>query len=80
VVPGEVRNAGFLTQTYATISTSDKEKLSKFPELTLMFRILKIAAATEDQTGDGAVTMSMNLGYFVGTFMIAAIFLIAVLI
>jgi uncharacterized membrane-anchored protein len=69
-----------LTQTSVTIPTSDSEKMSKVPELTLLFWILKIAATTLGETGGDAVTMSMNLGYLVGTFIFAAIFLIAVLI
>ncbi|MBS0533117.1 MAG: hypothetical protein JSR72_03580 [Proteobacteria bacterium] len=52
--------------------------LSKVPELTLTFWIIKIAATTLGETGGDAVTMSMNLGYLVGTAIFAAIFLVAV--
>jgi uncharacterized membrane-anchored protein len=54
-------------------------KLSKVPEVTLAFWIIKIAATTLGETGGDAVSMSMNLGYLVGTAIFAAIFLIAVL-
>lgn len=54
--------------------------LSKVPELTLLFWIIKIAATTVGETGGDAVSMSMNLGYLVGTAIFAVIFLIAVLI
>ena len=41
--------------------------VSKVPEVTLVFWILKIAATTLGEIGGDAVTMSMNLGYLVGT-------------
>ena len=52
--------------------------LSKVPEVTLIFWIVKIAATTLGETGGDAVSMSMNLGYLVATAIFAAIFLIAV--
>jgi len=51
---------------------------SKVPEVTLLFWIIKIAATTLGETGGDAVSMSMNLGYLVGTGIFAAVFLIAV--
>lgn len=53
---------------------------SKVPEVTLLFWILKILATTVGETGGDAVTMSMNLGYLVGTAIFAAIFLAAVIV
>src|SRR5882672_6136226 len=52
--------------------------LSKVPALTLSFWIIKIAATTLGETGGDAVSMSMNLGYLVGTAIFAVVFLIAV--
>lgn len=52
--------------------------LSKVPEVTLIFWMIKIAATTLGETGGDAVTMSMHLGYLVGTAIFAVIFLIAV--
>ena len=52
--------------------------LSKVPEVTLLFWIIKIAATTLGETGGDSVSMSMNLGYLVGTGIFAAIFLVAV--
>ncbi len=52
--------------------------LSKVPELTLVFWIVKIFATTLGETGGDAVSMSMNLGYLVGTSIFAVIFLFAV--
>lgn len=52
--------------------------LSKVPEVTLVFWIVKIAATTLGETGGDAVSMSMHLGYLLGTAIFAAIFLLAV--
>src|SRR5512139_2743799 len=57
---------------------TDLEPLSKVPEVTLSFWILKIAATTLGETGGDAVSMSMNLGYLVATGIFAAIFALAV--
>lgn len=53
---------------------------SKVPEVALMFWIIKIAATTLGETGGDAVSMSMNLGYLVGTAIFSAVFLIAVIV
>lgn len=60
--------------------TNVREALSKVPELTLIFWVVKIFATTLGETAGDAVSMSMNLGYLVGTLIFAAIFLIAVVI
>lgn len=52
--------------------------LTKVPEITLLFWIIKIAATTLGETGGDAVSMSMNLGYLVGTGIFAALFVGAV--
>jgi uncharacterized membrane-anchored protein len=54
--------------------------LSKVPEVTFAFWITKILATTLGETGGDAVSMSMNLGYLVGTGIFAAIFIAAVLV
>src|SRR5213082_3146222 len=61
------------------MDVSTKESLSKVPEVTLIFWIIKIAATTLGETGGDAVSMSMNLGYLVGTGIFAAIFVAAVI-
>ena len=55
-------------------------RLSKVPELTALFWVIKIAATTLGETGGDAVSMSMNLGYLVGTLIFAAIFFVAVFV
>jgi uncharacterized membrane-anchored protein len=60
------------------MKTSTEHALAKVPEVTLAFWVIKIAATTLGETGGDAVSMSMNLGYLVGTGIFAAIFLVAV--
>jgi uncharacterized membrane-anchored protein len=51
---------------------------TKVPEVTLAFWIIKILATTLGETGGDAVSMSMDLGYLVGTGIFMAIFVGAV--
>jgi uncharacterized membrane-anchored protein len=53
--------------------------LSKVSEVTLVFWIIKIAATTLGEIGGDAVSMSINLGYLVGTAIFAVIFVGAVI-
>lgn len=57
-----------------------QELLSKVPEVTLLFWIIKIFATTLGETGGDAVSMSMHLGYLVSTGIFAAVFLVAVFV
>lgn len=54
--------------------------MSKVPEVTLVFWIIKILATTLGETGGDALSMSMNLGYLVSTGIFAILFLIAVVV
>ena len=60
------------------MNRTTKETLSKVPEVTLIFWIMKIVATTLGEIGGDAVSMSMNLGYLVGTAIFASIFIVAV--
>ena len=60
------------------MKASSDELLSKVPEVTLLFWVIKIAATTFGETAGDAVSMSLNLGYLVGTLIFAAIFAAAV--
>jgi uncharacterized membrane-anchored protein len=51
---------------------------SKVPAVTLLFWVLKIAATTLGETGGDAVTMSMDLGYLMGSFIFTALFAVMV--
>lgn len=55
-----------------------RQVLIKVPQVTLVFWIVKIFATTLGETGGDAVSMSMNLGYLVGTVIFATVFLVAV--
>ena len=59
----------------------DKDRqyiLSKVPEITLIFWIIKILATTLGETGGDALSMSMNLGYLLSTGIFGIIFIAAV--
>ncbi|MHC2465522.1 COG4705 family protein [Bradyrhizobium embrapense] len=58
--------------------TATDERLGKVPVVTLGFWVIKILATTLGETGGDAVTMSMNLGYLVGTAIFAVVFAVAV--
>jgi uncharacterized membrane-anchored protein len=60
------------------MNTEKDEILSKVPEVTLIFWIIKILATTLGETGGDAVTMSMNLGYLIGIGIFSVIFMVAV--
>ncbi len=62
------------------MDNTTKTALSKVPEVTLLFWIIKIAATTLGETAGDAVSMSMNLGYLVGTAIFAAVFIAAVIV
>src|SRR5262249_47799881 len=55
-------------------------KRSKVPELTFIFWVTKVLATTLGETAGDAVTMSMNLGYLVGTAIFSAVFIVCVLL
>ena len=61
-----------------TTAADFQQQLAKVPAVTLGFWLIKILATTLGETAGDAVTMSMNLGYAVGT-AIFAIVLIATL-
>ena len=60
------------------MTNKQNNTLSKVPELTLIFWVIKILATTLGETAGDALSMSMNLGYLLSTAIFAAIFLVAV--
>jgi len=58
--------------------TPTQQAVVKVPAVTLLFWVIKIAATTLGETAGDAVSMSMQLGYLVGTAIFAAVFLLAV--
>lgn len=51
----------------------------KIPEVTLGFWLIKIAATTLGETGGDAVTMTLDLGYLIGTLIFSAVLIAAVI-
>ncbi len=62
------------------MNTDQQQILSKVPEVTLIFWIIKIFATTLGETGGDTLSMSMHLGYLVSTGIFAAIFVSAVIV
>ncbi len=60
------------------MNEASKEVLSKVPEVTLAFWVVKIFATTLGETGGDALSMSLGLGYLVSTGIFAAVFALAV--
>src|SRR5258708_2244495 len=53
-------------------------RLSKVPEVTLAFWIIKILATTVGETGGDAVSMSMHLGYALSSVIFVGVFAVFV--
>lgn len=60
------------------MNAATEQAISKVPEVTLVFWMIKIAATTLGETGGDAVSMSMDLGYLVATGIFAVLFAAAV--
>src|ERR1700723_452061 len=56
------------------MSKEQQYVLSKVPEVTLVFWIIKILATTLGETGGDTLSMSMNFGYLLSTGIFAIIF------
>lgn len=54
------------------------EVLSKVPEITLVFWLIKILATTLGETGGDAVSMSLGLGYLLSSMIFGLVFIVAV--
>jgi uncharacterized membrane-anchored protein len=54
----------------------DTDVLSKVPQVTLVFWIVKILATTLGETGGDALSMTLNLGYAVSTLIFLAFFVV----
>ncbi len=61
-------------------ATEAREGLSKVPAITLGFWIIKILATTLGETGGDTVSMSMDLGYLVGSAIFLALLVVLVVL
>jgi uncharacterized membrane-anchored protein len=59
--------------------TAKHGALSKVPEVTLFFWIIKIAATTMGETGGDTVTMTLNWGYLLGTALFLGLLIVLVI-
>ena len=59
--------------------TLKHEALSKVPEVTLVFWVIKIAATTLGETGGDSVTMTLNWGYLAGTALFLGLLVVLVI-
>src|SRR5437899_8411870 len=62
---GSLKPAGYLSDL--RMNQTAEYSLSKVPEVTLVFWIIKIAATTLGETGGDTVTMTLDWGYLAGT-------------
>nr|WKF59711.1 hypothetical protein HUO10_004222 [Paraburkholderia busanensis] len=51
-----------------------RQAISKVPEVTMGFWVIKVAATTLGETGGDWVSMSLNLGYLIGSAIFLALF------
>jgi uncharacterized membrane-anchored protein len=49
------------------VTAMNERALTKVPEVTLIFWVIKIAATTLGETGGDTVSMTLNWGYLIGT-------------
>jgi len=76
----ELRSAASTTsQPAGAMHGATELVLSKVPEVTLTFWLIKVLATTLGETGGDAVSMSMNLGYAVSSIIFIGIFIVAVI-
>lgn len=62
------------------MTAAERELLSKVPAVTLGFWVIKILATTLGETAGDTVSMSMNLGYLIGTAIFFSILVVLVLL
>lgn len=62
------------------MTIAERDLLTKVPALTLGFWIIKILATTLGETGGDTVSMSMGLGYLVGTAIFLSVLVVLVVV
>ncbi len=60
------------------LGATELNRLAKVPAITLTFWVIKILATTLGETAGDTVSMSMNLGYLVGTVLFGAVLVVLV--
>jgi uncharacterized membrane-anchored protein len=72
------RASGGIPQQGLIVNQTVKEAWTKVPAVTLGFWVIKIAATTLGETAGDALTMTMNLGYLIGTAVFGVLLVAAV--
>jgi uncharacterized membrane-anchored protein len=67
----------FAAEGEITLDALDQATLSKIPTVTIGFWIIKVLATTIGETGGDAVTMTLGLGYLVGTAIFVTLLIVA---
>ena len=67
-------------RTSMAVQQSSDAWLSKVPQATAVFWLVKILATTVGETGGDALSMTLRLGYAVATFVFLAFFIVTLTI
>lgn len=59
--------------------TTMTQSVSKLPQITLVFRIMKIAATTLGETAGDLLSMTMNVGYAVSSLILISFFVVVLI-
>ena len=76
--PLSVRSRRVLERRHYRMNSIGEAALSKVPQVTLGFWIIKLAATTLGETGGDALSMTINLGYVVSSAIFFAFFIVTV--
>src|SRR5947209_3343844 len=63
-----------MTENWPPVERRGRDLISKVPQVTLAFWVIKILATTLGETGGDAVTMTLQLGYAVGSLIFLGFF------
>src|SRR2546430_6965953 len=74
-----LRTSSYSEERVASMNETSERTLSKVPEVTLSFWIIKIAATTLGETGGDSVTMTLNWGYLAGTILFLSLLVVLVI-
>ena len=66
-----------MAENWPPVERRGRDLISKVPQVTLAFWIIKILATTLGETGGDAVTMTLQLGYAVGSLIFLGFFAVA---
>src|SRR3989440_8269376 len=65
-----------MAENWPPVERRGRDLISKVPQVTLAFWIIKILATTLGETGGDAVTMTLQLGYAVGSLIFLGFFFV----